>query len=67
MGRHHDLVDIEVRLHHKSAKAILVSDDGDEANAVWLPLSQIEIDDQGKNGVVTVTVPEWLAIDKGLV
>lgn len=35
---------------------------------VWLPLSRIEIEGDRKRGaVVTVTLPERLAIEKGLV
>jgi hypothetical protein len=61
-----DLVDLTVQLHHETGKAVLVSDDGDRDHAVWLPLSQVEIE-RKPNGVVIVTLPEWLATDKGLV
>lgn len=75
-----DLIDLPLALHHKTAKAALVSETGDAKKGKWLPLSKIEIHDEGKtvkgeeaNGqimdvpLVTVTMPEWLAIDKGLV
>lgn len=61
-----DLVDVVVHLHHRTDKAVLVSDDGNRAKAVWLPLSQIEIEELSR-GTVTVTLPEWLALDKGLI
>ena len=61
-----DLIDLTMQLHHETAKAVLVSDDGDKRNAVWLPLSQIEIERKAK-GAVVVTMPEWLAIQQGLV
>jgi len=74
------LIDLEMVEHHRTRDAVLVSDKGEEAKAVWLPLSQIEIHREGKssqavnrNGqtssrpVVTVTVPDWLAKEKGLV
>lgn len=61
-----DLIDVTVQLHHETEKAILVSDDGDRDKAVWLPLSQVEIERKSK-GIVIVTMPEWLAADKGLV
>lgn len=61
-----DLIDVTVRLHHETARAILVSDDGDRDKAVWLPLSQVEIERQDKD-IVVVTLPEWLALDKGLI
>lgn len=60
-----NITDIELHLHHRTEKAVLVSDDGDRESAVWLPLSQIEIDEQGN--IATVTLPEALAIEKGLV
>jgi hypothetical protein len=59
-----DLEDVEVaRIVHRTAQAVLVqTDDGEE---VWLPLSKVEIDESGPHPVVSM--PEWLAIDKGLV
>ncbi|SDQ98658.1 hypothetical protein SAMN05519103_00314 [Rhizobiales bacterium GAS113] len=61
-----DLIDVTVQLHHETEKAILVSDDGDRHKAVWLPHSQIEVE-RKERGVIIVTMPECLAIDKGLV
>ena len=52
--------------HTQTRKAILVSEDGDEDNAAWIPLSQCEIVRLSEE-VVEITMPEWLAIDKGLV
>ena len=31
-----DLIDVTVQLHHETAKAVLVSDDGDRDKAVWI-------------------------------
>lgn len=65
-----DTIDIEVTLHADppSAAAILVSDDGEESTAVWLPRSQIEYDSDAADGdIITVTLPEWLAMAKGLI
>lgn len=61
-----NLIDLTLRWHHETAKAILVSDDGDREKAVWLPKSVVEVEDKGR-GIVVVTLPEPLAIDKGLV
>lgn len=61
-----DLIDLTVQLHRVTAKAVLVSNDGDRDHAVWLPLSQCEIERE-TGGIVIVTCPEWLATDKGLV
>lgn len=41
-------------------KAVLFAIDGED---VWLPRSQIEISEEDKQ----VTLPEWLAVEKGLV
>ena len=57
------LLDLDVILVHTTDRAALVKED-EEAEGVWLPLSQIEID--GDGDTCTVTLPEWLAIEKGL-
>lgn len=62
-----DLQDVEVTVHHRTEKAILVSLDGDKENAVWVPLSQCEIERKGETRVYILTAPEWLLVDKGLV
>lgn len=64
-----DLVDLTLQLHAETTKAVLVSDDGDKKRAVWLPKSQIEIEREPKSvrGLIVATMPEWLAVDKGLV
>lgn len=62
-----DIVDIACCRHAETAKAILVSDDDNRDNAVWLPKSQVEIENDGHANFVTVTLPEWLAVEKGLV
>lgn len=64
------LTDIECEIVHKTPLAVLVWDgthtkgpDGQvKRKQVWLPLSVTEI-----NGDGTVTIPERLAIEKGLV
>lgn len=62
-GGRSDLVDIAGTLKAETELAILF-DDG--AQAVWLPRSQIEID-RGFDGLFVVTLPDWLANDKGLI
>jgi len=54
-----DLIDIEVVLKHETELAWLV-DDGDE-KPVWIPKSQAEFDGE------TLTLPEWLALEKELI
>lgn len=60
------LIDLQLRLHAETERAILVSDDGDREKAVWLPLSQIEVN-RRDGAVIDVTAPEWLATEKGLI
>lgn len=60
------LVDVTVQVHHQTDRWILVSDDGDVKRAVWLPLSQIEIEII-RDDTAEVTMPEWLAQEKGLI
>lgn len=60
-----NLLDIEVFLHHETAAAVLVSDDGERSKAVWLPKSAIEIE-RRNGGTILVTLPDTLAIEKGL-
>lgn len=73
--RKSDLVDIDMALHVDRPAAVLVSLHGDRTAAVWLPKSQIEVLMNGpietkKHGVAaqpcTVTLPQWLAKEKGI-
>lgn len=61
-----DVIDLDVKVHHATELAVLVSETGDKDDAVWLPLSQIEIDTTENGAETTVTIPEWLADEKGL-
>lgn len=62
------LVDIALHFHAERPLAILVSDDGDRDSAVWLPKSQIKYEKLRREGeIIAVSLPEWLAIEKGLV
>lgn len=60
-----NVIDIEGMVHHQTEKAVLFSTDGNRANAEWLPLSQIEVEDN--HPIWTITLPEQLATDKGLI
>jgi hypothetical protein len=62
-------IKVSVTLHADppSSLAILVSDDGDENNAVWLPRSQIEYYGGDEGDIITVELPDWLAEAKGLI
>lgn len=61
------LCDLEVTLHHETEKAVLVSLDGDKNKAVWLPYSAIEIVKTPRKNVYLVTLPQQLALEKGLI
>ena len=61
-----NIIDIDVEVTARTEKAVLVHI-GVKDNAVWLPLSQVEISPTGFGGIETVTLPEWLALDKGLI
>jgi hypothetical protein len=62
-----ELIDLTLQLHHETAKAFLVSDDWDEANAVWIPKSQCEQGPAKGKGTYEFTMPEWLAMEKELI
>ena len=59
-----NVIDIDVIIVNRTPSAIQVKD-AEDAKAVWLPLSQIEVDIEGC-GLACVTVPDWLAIEKEL-
>ena len=61
-----NIIDLDVAIEAKTGKAVLVHT-GIKEQAVWLPLSQIEIEPTGFSGIETITLPEWLALEKGLI
>ena len=69
MPKHHDLIDLEMVMLSSTEKAIFVSDTGESNRGVWLPKSQVEYSFENPKHPehVTVTCPEWLARDKGLI
>ncbi len=56
----HDLVDISGELQAETEKAYLLFDG---TTKIWLPKSQVEWNDETK----TMTMPEWMALEKGLI
>lgn len=66
-ARKSDLIDVACTQHAETDKAVLISDSGEKDDAVWLPKSQIEIEHNRGESFITVTLPEWLAMDKGLI
>ena len=61
-----NIIDIDVEVSHRTEKAVLVHT-GVKEQAVWLSLSQIEIEPSGFAGIETVSLPESLALEKGLI
>ena len=60
--------DIICKYVSSTDKAVLVEIDGDKE---WIPISQIrdasvDLDELEKGDPVTITIPEWLAEEKGL-
>ncbi len=62
-----DLIDVAMCQHAETDKAILASETGDKGDAVWIAKSQVEIENDGHRNFITVTMPLWLAKEKGLV
>lgn len=67
-------VELEARIVKGKAQAFWQGDyqnneEGEEPKEewVWLPLSQIEVEESGSGKCVMVTMPEWLAQNKGLI
>lgn len=62
-----DLIDLEVDITATTEKAVCV-DAPEASRPVWLPRSQIEIDTNAADelGAATITVPRWLAEERGL-
>jgi len=61
-----NIIDIDVEVTHRTEKAVLVHT-GNNKESVWLPLSQIEIQHSAFEGIETITLPEWLALEKDLI
>lgn len=74
------MCELAVVMHYDTGKALFVSATGEEARAVWIPRSQVEVYDEGKTSpairkdgqrttrpLICLVIPEWLAKEKGLV
>lgn len=63
-----DLCDINVKLLRQTERAVMVATAFRDCEPVWLPLSQVELSaNEDSSGTYALTLPEWLAISKGLV
>ena len=61
-------VTVDLRLVAQTPAALGFTEDEPTDPVIWLPRSQIELDDPDTEmgDVVSVELPEWLAIEKGL-
>jgi hypothetical protein len=59
-----DLIDVIVIVKHTTERAVLVTDGTRQA---WLPLSQVEVAANEDGRTHTLTLPEWLAHERGLI
>jgi hypothetical protein len=62
-----DLVDIRMRRFAETELAVLFSPTDKRDDATWLPKSEIEYNRTSQRAIYDVTMPEWLAVEKGLV
>jgi hypothetical protein len=67
-----ELVDLEliISVRPKNGLSIKVHRDEDDYmndNGAWLPLSQIEVVEKPGSKIATITMPVWLAEEKGLI
>ena len=61
-------IELALMVHRESAAAWQVSDTGELKDAVWLPKSQCDDAGEAEVGkICEMLVPEWLALDKGLI
>lgn len=60
-----DLIDVAVVLLRETDKAWHV--DGGGNAPIWIPKSQCELERDPNGKTWTLTCPEWLAMDKGLI
>lgn len=59
------LADLSVIVRHETASAWLIDHGGKEP--CWIPKSQGEIEPNADGRTVTLTIPQWLAEEKGMV
>lgn len=62
-----DIVEINVFVRHRTERGALVQSAYTAREPVWVPLSLVEIDENDDGKTHRLHIPEWLAIQKGLV
>lgn len=64
MSRQIETITITADILRRTEKAVFIFDG---AVQVWLPLSQVECEFEPGETAVELEVPEWLAMEKGLI
>ena len=60
-----DNFELSVEVVRKTEKAIYIDDGTVKA---WVPLSMVKTEDEIELGkTITITIPQWLATDKGFI
>jgi|SaaInlLV_10m_DNA_2_1039722.scaffolds.fasta_scaffold39830_2 hypothetical protein len=63
-----DPIEITVEILTETDAAYRVTDTDDLDSNIWVPKSQIELlHPAGVGDIVTIEMPEWLALDKGFI
>jgi len=62
-----ETVELSLQCHAETGKAMLLSDDGDEKNAIWIPKSQIVALPTETSGIGTYEIKEWIAKKNGMI
>lgn len=62
-----DLIDLLLVWRHETERAIAVTETEDGREWVWLPKSMVEYERDEEKGLVAVTLPERLALEKELI
>lgn len=60
------LAQLKVIQHYRRPRALLLSADGREESAQWVPVSMLTVHHVSRN-VLVITLPEWLAVKKGFI
>jgi hypothetical protein len=66
-GMGSNMIEFVMKIHRETEKAFLLSDDGDEKKAIWLPKSQVNVLEEMADEHVRIEVPEWLAQKQNLI
>lgn len=59
MHKKHDIIELDLAVKRETDRAVMV--ENLKNKNVWLPKSQVEVDQDG------IQLPEWLAVDKELI